>query len=474
MNVAVRAVSPWLRRHGWFAGLAVVGGLLRLTAMLGYRPALWFPDSYTYVVTAMRPRPDLVRPAGYSMFLRLLEPFHSFAAVAFVQHVLGLATGVLVYLVARRWKPWIGALAAAPVLLDAYQVELEHLLVSDTLFMFLIALAVWLGLGPLGWRRALAIGLLLAAATLTRTIGLPLIAVVAFFLVRYGGLRAAAIMLAGALLPVAAYAGWFQATYHRPGLVGSNGVFLYVRTMTFADCAVMRPPPDVAVLCDPRPPGERPPPQFYAWDPASPLVKLPGITFTRETDELAQRFALLAVRSQPIEYATSLLTELARTFTPGRPIYPDKEVYDSYEFPATTPPPPVRYVATVGAEYAEQYEQGPIATRIEEPYAGWIRAYQDVAALPGPLVLVILLIPPVAAATRLRRPRPDPPRDARWGLPWTLSVALLVVPVATAVFDYRYVLPALPLACMAAARSLAPRPETPVAADLPGSFVNNT
>ncbi|WP_155361565.1 hypothetical protein [Acrocarpospora macrocephala] len=448
-----RAVLPWLRQHRWFVAVAGVGVVLRLGVMLGYRPALWFPDSYSYVVTAMRPRPDLVRPAGYSMFLRLFEPFHSFAVVAFVQHALGVATAVLVYVVVRRWKPWVGVLAAAPVLLDAYQIELEHLLVSDTLFMFLITLAAWLGIGPLGWRRALIIGVVLAAATVTRTIGLPLVVVFGFFLFRYGGLKSVAVMLAGALLPIAAYAGWFYATYHRTGLVGSNGVFLYVRTMTFADCAVMRPPPDVAVLCDPRPPGERPPPQFYAWEPESPLVKLPGITFSQENDALAQRFALLAIKSQPVEYASSLVAELSRTFVLGRPIYPDPEVYAHYEFPAHTPPPPQRYVATVGAELAEEYERGPIATQVIEPYAAWIRAYQDVAALPGTLVLIILLIPPIAAATRFRRQ----PTDSRWGLPYALAWALLVVPVATAVFDYRYVLPAVPLACLAAALSLTSR-----------------
>ncbi|HXP55231.1 MAG TPA: hypothetical protein VN847_09760, partial [Streptosporangiaceae bacterium] len=36
-------------------------------------------------------------------------------------------------------------------------------------------------------------------------------------------------------------------------------------------------------------------------------------------------------------------------------------------------------------------------------------------------------------------------------VPWLISVALIVAPAATAEFDYRYVLPAVPFAGMAAA-----------------------
>ncbi|MET7329248.1 hypothetical protein [Nonomuraea sp. NPDC005650] len=444
--------SRW-RRHGWFLAVLALGTALRALAMLGYRPALWFPDSYTYIVTVFKPRPDLVRPAGYSMFLKLLEPFHGFWAVTAAQHLLGLATGVLIYRVARRAPRWVATLAAVPVLLDAYQIELEHLLVSDTLFTFLVVAAVALCASE---RRApaagavAAIGLLLAAATLTRTVGQPLIVLLAGWYVLRGRVRLAGLLLATALVPILAYGAWFYATYQRVGLVGANGVFLYARTMSFADCARMDPPADLRVLCDPRPPERRPPSQEYIWARDSPLVRLPGITFTKETDDLAGRFAMLAITRQPLDYAASVLTELGRTFTWGRPVYPDPEIYAYYQFPVTAPGPPGRYPAQVGADYAKLYERGPIGTEIAEPYAGWLRAYQSMVRLPGPVLLGVLLVPPAVALTR-RRGRP-----AAWLVPWSAAVVLLVTPAAAAEFDYRYVLPAVPLACLAAALSIRP------------------
>jgi hypothetical protein len=41
-------------------------------------------------------------------------------------------------------------------------------------------------------------------------------------------------------------------------------------------------------------------------------------------------------------------------------------------------------------------------------------------------------------------------------LPWTISFALIVIPAATATFDYRYVLVAVPFACLAAAMAFSP------------------
>jgi hypothetical protein len=53
-------------------------------------------------------------------------------------------------------------------------------------------------------------------------------------------------------------------------------------------------------------------------------------------------------------------------------------------------------------------------------------------------------------------------------LPWITAVALLVIPIAVADFDYRYLIPVIPFACMAAGLGFAPRrvkpaPTTPAA-----------
>jgi hypothetical protein len=118
--------------------------ILRIVAMVAYRPALWFNDSFDYLRIALAPSPDPVRPAGYGFLLWALRPFHSFALVVALQHLMGLAIAVMIYaLVHHRYtRPrWAAVLATLPVLFDAYQLELEQLIMSDVLFMFLLTAA---------------------------------------------------------------------------------------------------------------------------------------------------------------------------------------------------------------------------------------------------------------------------------------------------------------------------------------------
>ena len=70
--------------------------------------------------------------------------------MAVLQHLMGLAMAVTLYavLVRRGALRWLAAVAAAPVLLDAYQLQMEQMIMPDVLFEALIVA----GLAVLLWR----------------------------------------------------------------------------------------------------------------------------------------------------------------------------------------------------------------------------------------------------------------------------------------------------------------------------------
>jgi dolichyl-phosphate-mannose--protein O-mannosyl transferase len=112
--------------------------------------------------------------------LLLLRPFHSFALVTGVQHLMGLGTAVMIYLLLRRrfgLPGWGATLAAVPIMFDSYQIQLEQLILSDAPFIFLIvaAITVLLWRDRPSWRAGAAAGGLLSLAALTRSLGLAVI-----------------------------------------------------------------------------------------------------------------------------------------------------------------------------------------------------------------------------------------------------------------------------------------------------------
>jgi hypothetical protein len=122
------------------------GLVLRALAETGYRPALLYIDSAKYLDGSVA-----TAPQGYQALLRVLDPVGGLALVAAVQHAFGLAMAIVLYvLLLRHGAPrWAAALAAAPVLLDAYQVQLEQTIMPDVLFETMITA----GLVVLLWRR---------------------------------------------------------------------------------------------------------------------------------------------------------------------------------------------------------------------------------------------------------------------------------------------------------------------------------
>ena len=87
-----------------------------------------------------------------------------------------------------------------------------------------------------------------------------------------------------------------------------------------------------------------------------------------------------------------------------------------------------------------------------QPWQHLLQVYQRYFYLRGTLLGLILLIGAAGVLARWRR----------WGgiglLPWLVGALMIVLPPMTAGFSYRYVLAAVPPACLAAGLAFARRP----------------
>jgi hypothetical protein len=478
--VAVMSRAPLMRlreliaRHQWFAVALAAGAVLRLVAMLGYPGALWFSgDSYVYVGAALRPRPDLSKTTGYSLFLRALLPFHSFTLVTGVQHLFGLGIAVMIYVLARRVgvsKRW-ATVATLPVLLDGFEIEDEHLVMAEALFTFLVMLALLLILWRYRtwWLTALVAGLLIGYAVDVRSEGLPLLVLFPLFMVWRGwrswrGWLAVVTMTIGCVAPVLAYAAWFHEWNGSYNLTQSAGFYAWGRVSSFAECSVINPPADEVKVCPTGSPSSRTPPGDYIWHVAQVHKNLnsTGGPVSVANNKLLENFAIRAVLAQPFGYAEAVVKGLAKAVEWPRQKYPDAGTVSYYYFrlqPQTIPDNHVWIKGGTAYQDAVSYGHANPST-VVEPFAALISLYERIIYTYGPLFGIILLMG-LGGVVRIeglreRRPRLVWSRRAGSMMPWVTGVVLLVFPIAAADFDYRYLLPVLPFISLAAALGFAP------------------
>jgi len=469
-----RAAWPWLagliRRHWIFASALGAAVLPRLVAMLGFQPAVLFRlDTYDYLWGAVHVSPNVVNPSGYSLFLWPLRPFHSIAGVVALQHMMGLGIATLVYALVRRYglPDWGATLAAAPVLFDPAQILVEQFVMADLLAMGLMvgAFAVLLLRRPPSMWQAVTAGLMTGASVTVRPTTLPLVLLIPLFLLlrRVGWRKAGAALLAG-VLPVAGYLGWFAAVHGSVNLTNSNGMFLWSRTMSFANCAVIRPPAALRALCPGAQPGHlgqpdparRLPPKRYLWNHHTWQWRhehsgfVPDTAaFTQANNARALHFAITAIAAQPFGYIGVVARESAEPFV----------FTNNLRFPTVQPRSSGlsranrRYAvaAIKGYTGSDQGVAGDLGydygTRLVSPYVFLMNEYQHIVFLPGP-VFALIMLTGLAGIILPRR------RTAVAALLWASAVILMVLPIAEHEYTYRYVLPAVPLACIAAALAL--------------------
>src|ERR1700761_1391217 len=445
-------VQAWIRDNKLFALLLVPALLLRLDAELGYRWQVWFNDSFTYVGDVINLHPDKTRVGGYAIFLKILEPLHTYAAATILQHLMGVSVGVMIYALARHRfgaPRWIAALATLPVLFDGFQIQLEHLILSDVPFEFLVALATTMLLWnrkPSWWCCAL-IGLILGVADTVRSVALPLLPVfLVYILLTRIGWKALLSALVACVAPVLLYSAWFYSFYGQFTMTESTGVFLYSRVMTFAECSKMgNLPGGERALCTSVPPAKRPIAQDYIWRSYSPLNRFPPPVFSELQNQLGESFAKRAILHQPLSYAKTVTKDTIRVFEWKRSVFPNAATYDEYLFGYKSLRIPSRGHAGSYPSVEAYYIRGNPSTQVVEPFAGVMRVWQRYVYLPGTVYGAILAVGLAGLVLNWRR------LGGPATVPWLISGGLIGVPAATAEFDYRYVVVAVPFGCLAAA-----------------------
>jgi hypothetical protein len=451
----VKSVVGLLRRHWLLAVLLLAGIALRVMATLAYRPALLYVDSLRYLKNLHQLRPDDLNPIGYDLVLRPLLAVGDLRLVVVLQHLAGLGLAVALYVLVLRLggRRWLAALAAAPVLLDAYQVQIEQNIMAETVFEVLLVAMLWVLLArpSPGWRRAAAAGVLVGAAGTVRTIGAVVVVAVLAYLLLAGRtqMRRAMIRtgaaLTGFVVVLGSYAGYYAVQAGHVAITGSTPAIRYGRTAVVADCDRLPLNNSTRLFCPPEPLGQRKGVDFYAHsrygDPNWPQGLPPGSS----KPALAREFSNTVLRHQPLDVAVAVLKDFAKGFAPTRTTSPNDVPLSRWQFQREYP----LYHGEKDADpvqLAERY--GGSAPTVNDDLARILRAYQlNGGYTPGSALGIAALLGLAGACFGRSR------RSA--ALLATASGLLLLLGSAMFEFSWRYQLPALVLLPTAGALGLA-------------------
>lgn len=456
------AVS-WLRtlrrrcaRHWLLVTLLAVGGVLRLFSWLAYQPALLFGDSFRYLNNIGDFNPAGLHPIGYNLFV--LAPalaLDGLELVTALQHLAVMAASVGIYALALRYGAprWLAALAAAPLLLDAYQVQIEQLIMADAWQQVFLVGLLWLLLakGAPNPRRAALAGLLLGIAVVFRLIAGSLVLPLLGYLLIAGGAwrmlgtwqawrtiatRSLAFLALFGVV-VAGYGAYFHAETGKWGLSRTTGNVLYGRAAVVADCDRLELDRVLRLACPDEPREERKKIDSYAHRAADEewMARFPpdvDITAVQES------FGWAVIRGQPLDFAGAVAVDFLKGFRPIRVDSPGDVTIDRWQFTRD-----YQYYAhpELSTEAALRYS-GEAPSSI--PVLGsFLRGYQlGGGYMPG-TALGLLGVVALLAAFGLGKARRSGIRSAIL-LPVGMAFTILLASAAFE-FSWRYQLPGLVL-----------------------------
>jgi hypothetical protein len=460
LDRAIWGAGEVLRRH-WMLALLIAGGLLlRVVTQFAYEPALLFIDSkkYLYGTDFNLGAWGSFDPIGYTLLV--LKPvliFTNLGFVAVLQHVLGLGMAVALYvlMLRRGVVRWLAALAVAPVLLDAYQLNAEQTIMPDVLFEALVVAGIVLLL----WRPRPALafvilaGLALGTSAPVRQVGEALILPALVYVVAAARdwrtrLLHGAVLTVCFALPIVGYMGYSKVVLHYGFQMSSMGdAYLYGRAAHAADCATLTLPPDEQVLCPTPAQALKFGVDGLVNNPDSPRVEyavdvrqgVPDYNLPQQ-----KQFAYAVIKQQPMRVIGDITRDSIKIFALTRNTVEGDTPIKRWQFQNVYPtfPPGITAKGSHSATNLFAAAGGGGKARVRRPLAVGLRFYQlHGGYTPGPVLLLGLLLGLAGIFTFGRR------RD-----PANLSLAcLLVTGSAVAVllgadlyeFSWRYQLPAL-------------------------------
>jgi hypothetical protein len=453
---ALRSVSAVVRRHWVFLAFLLVGSAMRIIVTLAYRPALILPDSIDYLARANDMTPYAWHPLGYPFFLYALRPIGDITAVVVTQHLLVLGDAVLMYVLLLRFgvKRWLAALGTAPILLDAFQLNAEQWVLSEAFFESLLTIGLVILLWnakPRLWQCGVAGGLL-GLAAITRFDGaVLLLPALAYLLLRRVGITRILTLILACVLPIVAYAGWYDSVNGQFTVSGLSGLFLYGRISQIAECKGLSLPSYERPLCPRLPPGKRPPGNWYVSDLHSP-ARLLRAHDGHSPNSILTSFDLTIIEHQPLDLANHALDDYIRQFQPTHRV-PESLAEPNTFFQIGYPVFNVKFVSNAQATDAiKAYFGGPPLSAnigLDE----FLRGYQKVVYTWGPLLAVAQILG-LLAVVGVGGARSSG-RRAECLVLWSSGILVFFFSVASFEFSFRYLLPTIFLVPPAAVLAIA-------------------
>jgi hypothetical protein len=436
-----------LRRHWLAAALLAAGLVLRVLAQFAYRPALFYIDSVKYLYTSQGNDPE-----GYKLPLRAILLVANLNTVVAIQHLLGLGIAVLIYvlLLRRGMSRWLAALAIAPVLLDAYQLQNEQTIMPGTWFEALIVggIAILLWHPGLSWRRVAAAGIVLGTSATVAQVGEALIPAAAIFVLAVGAaswrqaIGKAAALCAACALPILAYC---AGSYLLGGgfFLSHQGVTsVYGRMAAAVDCATIKLPPAQRGLC-PTPAQQARGNDWLEFGTYAPVQHYYRDLPRAEVNSLVTSFSHAVLTQQPLRVLDAYGRDVLKLFAVSRVTARGDPPISRWQFQMSFPYYSSHATPAIVGAAVDRFGGGRPA--VWRPGAAFLRIYQlDGGYAPGPLLAFFALTGLAGSAFVLRR-RADPAlRQLALACLLFFGTAVSVTLISDLfVFSWRYQLTAL-------------------------------